>query len=242
MRLLAVGDIHGCLAAFDDLLNWVQPTPDDVIVALGDFVDRGPNTRGVLDRLIDLRSRLNLICLRGNHEQMMVEARDGGRSELKMWLGVGGIQALQSYGVAATLADVPRSHWNFLQNDLVDYYETDRFIFAHATVLCDCDMHDQPDYALRWEFLPDEMRHHSGKLVVCGHSSQKSGVPKVVPGAVCIDTFAHGGGWLTSLDVNSGPLLADGHDRPTTGGTAGLFRRRLTTEYTESTEEEEIHQ
>jgi serine/threonine protein phosphatase 1 len=204
MRLLAVGDIHGCLAAFDDLLNWVQPTPDDVIVALGDFVDRGPNTRGVLDRLIDLRSRLNLICLRGNHEQMMVEARDGGRSELKMWLGVGGIQALQSYGVTATLADVPRSHWNFLQNDLVDYYETDRFIFAHATVLCECDMGNQPDYALRWEFFPDAMRHRSGKLVVCGHSSQKSGVPKVVPGAVCIDTFAHGGGWLTCLDVNTG--------------------------------------
>ena len=99
MRLLAVGDIHGCLAAFDDLLNWVRPTPDDVVVALGDFVDRGPNTRGVLDRLIELKSRLNLICLRGNHEQMMVEARDGGRSELRMWLGVGGIQALQSYGV-----------------------------------------------------------------------------------------------------------------------------------------------
>jgi serine/threonine protein phosphatase 1 len=204
MRLLAVGDIHGCLAAFDDLLNWVRPTPDDVIVALGDFVDRGPNTRGVLDRLIDLRNRLNLICLRGNHEQMMVEARDGGRSDLKMWLGVGGMQALQSYGVVATLADVPRSHWDFLENDLVDYHETESFIFAHATVLCECDMAEQPDYALRWEFFPDAMRHHSGKLVVCGHSSQKSGVPKVVPGAVCIDTFAHGGGWLTCLDVNNG--------------------------------------
>jgi serine/threonine protein phosphatase 1 len=204
MRLLAVGDIHGCLAAFDDLLNWVQPTPQDVIVALGDFVDRGPHTSGVLDRLIELRSRLNLICLRGNHEQMMVEARAGGRSELRMWLGVGGMQALQSYSVAATLADVPREHWDFLENGLVDYHETERFIFTHATVLCDCNLTEQPDYALRWEFLPDAMRHHSGKTVICGHTSQKSGVPKVVPGAVCIDTFAHGGGWLTCLDVNNG--------------------------------------
>jgi serine/threonine protein phosphatase 1 len=204
MRLLAVGDIHGCLAAFDDLVNWVHPAPGDVVVALGDFVDRGPNTRGVLERLIELRGKLKLICLRGNHEEMMVEARKGGSSERKMWLGVGGLQALQSYGAAATLSDVPHAHWNFLERGLVDYHETDRFIFTHATVLCDCDLARQPDYALRWEFLPDEMRHRSGKLVICGHTSQKSGVPKVVPGAVCIDTFAHGGGWLTCLDVESG--------------------------------------
>jgi serine/threonine protein phosphatase 1 len=204
MRLLAVGDIHGCLSAFDDLLDRVRPTPDDVVVALGDFVDRGPDTRGVLDRLIALRRTLNLVCLRGNHEQMMVEARRGGRSERTMWLGVGGRQALQSYGVTATLADVPAEHWDFLENALVDYHETDRFIFVHATVLCDCDMADQPDYALRWEFFPDAMRHCSGKTVVCGHTSQKTGVPKVIPGAVCIDTFAHGGGWLTCLDLHTG--------------------------------------
>jgi calcineurin-like phosphoesterase family protein len=204
MRLFAIGDIHGCLAAFDDLLGWVQPAPGDVIVALGDYVDRGPDTSGVLGRLIELKPKLNLICLRGNHEQMMLEAHAGGRSELKMWLSVGGRQALDSYAVAGTLADVPREHWNFLENELVDYHETDRFIFTHATVLCDCDMADQPDYALRWEFFPDQMRHHSGKLVICGHSSQKSGEPKAVPGAVCIDTFAHGGGWLTCLDVESG--------------------------------------
>jgi len=204
MRLFALGDIHGCLAAFDDLLNWVRPTPDDVVVALGDFVDRGPNTCGVLERIIELKSKLDLVCLRGNHEQMMVEARTGGRSDLKMWLGVGGMQALQSYGIAATLEDVPRAHWEFLERDLVDYHETEHFIFTHATVLCDRALAEQPDYALRWEFLPDEMRHCSGKTVICGHTSQKTGVPKLVPGAVCIDTFAHGGGWLTCLDVNSG--------------------------------------
>jgi serine/threonine protein phosphatase 1 len=204
MRLLALGDIHGCLAAFDDLLNWVRPTPEDVVVALGDFVDRGPNTCGVLDRIIELKATINLICLRGNHEEMMLQARAGGRSELKMWLGVGGMQALQSYGIAATLDDVPRAHWQFQENHLVDYHVTGRFNFTHATVLCDCDMTQQPDYALRWDFLPETMRHRSGRTVICGHTSQKSGVPRVVPGAVCIDTFAHGGGWLTCLDANSG--------------------------------------
>lgn len=203
MRLFAIGDIHGCLDAFNELLKWVQPSPADVVIALGDFVDRGPSTSGVLDRLIELRHQLILICLRGNHEQMMVEARHS-RSDRKMWLGVGGQQALQSYGVAATLDDVPREHWEFLERGLVDYHETDRFLFTHATVQCDLPIAEQPDYALRWDFLPTAMQHRSGKMVICGHSSQKSGVPKVIPGAVCIDTFVHGGGWLTCLEAESG--------------------------------------
>ena len=62
----------------------------------------------------------------------------------------------------------------------------------------------QSDNVLYWEFLGNEMKHQSGKTVVVGHSSQKSGVPKVVPGAVCIDTYCHGGGWLTCLDAVSG--------------------------------------
>lgn len=208
MRLLAIGDIHGCLSAFDDLLAWVAPTPEDVIITLGDYVDRGPDSRGVIDRLIELKQRLNLICLRGNHEVMMVEAYRGGRSEKKMWLGVGGVQTLGSYGIEVarpgTLDDIPPTHWDFLEDGLVPYHETEHFIFVHATVYCDTDLADQPDNALYWEFLGEAMRHHSGKQVICGHTSQKSGEPKVVPGAVCIDTFVYGGGWLTCLDATNG--------------------------------------
>lgn len=208
MRVLAIGDIHGCLGAFDDLLSWVAPTLEDQVVLLGDYVDRGPDTCGVLNRILELRQRLNLICLRGNHEQMMVEAYRGGRSEKKMWLGVGGVQTLGSYGVfpgrSGSLDDIPAAHWEFLENGLVDYHETDRFIMTHAVVLGDQPMDQQPDYALRWEFLPDELHHFSGKTVICGHTSQMSGEPKVVPGAVCIDTRAYGGGWLTCLDTSTG--------------------------------------
>jgi serine/threonine protein phosphatase 1 len=208
MRVLAIGDIHGCLGALDDLLKWVAPTRDDVLITLGDYVDRGPDSRGVLDRLIELKKQLNLICLRGNHEQMMVEAYRGGRSEKQQWLGVGGVQTLGSYGIApgrsGTLEDIPREHWDFLLDDLVDYHESELFIFVHATVLCDLPMDEQPNYALLWEFLPAEMKHYSGKTVFCGHTNQKSGQPKVVPGAVCIDTHAYAGGWLTCLDAISG--------------------------------------
>jgi serine/threonine protein phosphatase 1 len=209
MRFLAIGDIHGCLGALDELLAWVKPAPDDLVITLGDYVDRGPDTRGVLDRLIALKQDgMKLVCLRGNHEIMMLEAWKGGRDDKKQWLLVGGAQALGSYGTtpgkSGTFEHIPREHWDFINNDLLGYYETDAYIFVHAGVHRDLDMDEQPDYMLYWEFLTDEMKHKSGKTVVCGHSSQKSGVPKVVPGAVCIDTFAHGGGWLTCLDAATG--------------------------------------
>jgi len=208
MRVLAIGDIHGCLGPLDDLLAWVKPTADDVLITLGDYVDRGPDTRGVLNRLIELKKSRQMICLRGNHEIMMVDAWRGGRSEKKMWLSVGGVQTLGSYGSAlgksGTLEEVPPEHWHFLQNELVDYHESELFIFVHAGVYADTPLNEQPDNMLFWEFLPDAMRHYSKKTVICGHTSQKSGVPKVVPGAVCIDTYAHGGGWLMCLDAISG--------------------------------------
>jgi serine/threonine protein phosphatase 1 len=208
MRVLAIGDIHGCLGPLDDLLAWVKPEPDDVLITLGDYVDRGPDTRGVLDRLIALKQARPVICLRGNHELMMVDAWRGGRGEKNMWLGVGGVQALGSYGRApgktGTLDDVPPEHWHFLQNELVDYHESELFIFVHAGLEYALEMTEQSDSALFWESLGADLSHYSGKTVICGHTSQKSGVPKVVSGGVCIDTYAHGGGWLTCLEAISG--------------------------------------
>ncbi len=208
MRVLAIGDIHGCLGALDDLLAWVNPTRADDLIFLGDYVDRGPDSRGVINRLIELKQSRPVVCLRGNHEVMMLAARFGDRSDRKQWLGVGGAQALGSYGpaigVSGTFDDIPDGHWDFLNDELVSYHETDRFIFVHAGVYPDTPMDEQPDNMLYWEFFPVAMRHESGKTVICGHSSQRSGVPKVIPGAVCIDTCVYGGGWLTCLDSLSG--------------------------------------
>jgi serine/threonine protein phosphatase 1 len=201
MRTLAIGDIHGAGAALDALLAVVRPTPDDLLVFLGDYVDRGPDTRGVLDRLIALDRSHRCVFLRGNHELMMTRARHD-RSERSMWLAVGGKPALASYGPAATLADVPAEHWDFLDDCLVDYYETDTHIFVHANLYPDVPLDEQPESMLFWEFLTGPVGHESGKTVVCGHSSQKSGEVLDLGDTICIDTFAHGGGWLTCLDVD----------------------------------------
>lgn len=210
MRTLAIGDIHGCSALLDALLAAVELTPGDRLVFLGDYVDRGPDSRGVLDRVLAVRERFDVTNLRGNHELMMLRARQGG-DDLRMWLSVGGRQALDSYaatpGRAGTLNDVPTAHWEFMERTCVDWAEGERFIFAHAGVDPNSELADQGELWLFWEFLSaarPPARHRSGKTVVCGHSSQKSGNVLDVGTAICIDTFAYGGGWLTALDTDSG--------------------------------------
>lgn len=208
MRLLAIGDIHGCLLQFNDLLNLVKPQPGDQVVLLGDYVDRGPDSRGVLDRILELkRSGMNLVCLRGNHEIMMLAARDGG-VDLRTWLATGGTQTLGSYGAApgrsGSLADIPDEHWKLLEQGLADFHETPENIFVHAGADPNDEMSEQMETWLFWEKLRDDMRHRSGKTIICGHTSQKNGEIKLVPGAACIDTYAYGGGWLTCLDALSG--------------------------------------
>lgn len=206
MRTLAVGDIHGASAALDALLAVVKPTPDDLLVFLGDYVDRGPDTRGVLDRLIRLQQTHRVVCLRGNHELMMTRSRHD-RGELRMWLSVGGAEAIQSY--TGTHRQnwqevIPAEHWAFLEEGLVDFYQTRTHIFVHANLYPEHTLEDQPELMLFWEFLSAPVRHVSGKVMVCGHSTQRGGVPKAWPTTVCIDTGAyHPGGWLTCLDLGS---------------------------------------
>ena len=90
MRTLAIGDVHGASSALDALMNFVKPTADDVLVFLGDYVDRGPDSKGVLDRLMAWSESLQMVCLRGNHEQMMLDSRtdrmsNTGRCSVCVW-------------------------------------------------------------------------------------------------------------------------------------------------------------
>jgi serine/threonine protein phosphatase 1 len=210
MRLLAIGDIHGCLTAFNTLLKLVAPQPDDRIVTLGDYVDRGPDSRGVLDRLIALHAGGRLVALRGNHDIMMLNTRFLGIDPL--WLSYGGNTTLLSYGIDAkddidreqVLAKIPQLHWKFLEEDCLPYYETEEHIFVHANLDPDLPLERQPDYILYWERLDGPTAHISGKTMICGHTRQKSGVPLDLGTSICIDTNVYDGGWLTCLDVLSG--------------------------------------
>jgi serine/threonine protein phosphatase 1 len=206
-RVLAIGDIHGCSVAFDTLLAALNLAPDDVVVTLGDYVDRGPRSRQVVDRLIELSKTGRLVPILGNHDQMMLDARSGDPDK-QDWLRDEsfGVRTLASYGVAATLADVPATHWEWMAS-CRDFYETATHFFVHANAYPEVPLDEQPTYMLRWESFDDPAPHMSGKVMVCGHTSQKSGRPRNVGHAVCIDTWPHGrGGWLTCLDVTSGRI------------------------------------
>src|SRR5262245_50687184 len=113
-RLLAIGDIHGCSRALDALLIAVKLTPQDRLIFLGDYVDRGPDSRGVVERVIALSATYPVVALRGNHEVMMLLARDSSDS-MRYWLAVGGREAMASYSPTGSVEDVPETHWRFLR-------------------------------------------------------------------------------------------------------------------------------
>jgi serine/threonine protein phosphatase 1 len=206
MRYLAIGDIHGCFRALMTLAAHVPIEADDVVVTLGDYVNRGPDSCAVLDWLIARRRMGKLVALRGNHELIMLEAREG-KEAFKQWQMVGGDATLRSYSPfddPGQLVDVPDAHWDFLDNGLLPWFETDTHFFVHGNVYPEMPLAEQPDYMLYWEQFGKPLPHESGKIMVCGHTSQKSGLPKNVGHAVCIDTWAYGKGWLTCLDVATG--------------------------------------
>ncbi len=207
MRTLAIGDIHGCSTALLALERCVPFQADDLIVTLGDLVDRGPDTHAVLDWAIARQRRNRLVALFGNHELMMLQARDSEEA-LASWLQAGGDATLASYSPfddAGRLADVPDRHWRFLEQDLLPYYEMETHFFVHAGAYPELPLEEQPDSMLYYESWNDPAPHESGKILVCGHTPQPSGVPLSIGHAVCIDTDVFGRrGWLTCLDVASG--------------------------------------
>lgn len=201
MREFVVGDIHGCSAALARLDEELQFGSEDRLITLGDYVDRGPDSRGVIDYLIALRERCHYVALRGNHEIMMLRARDEPAT-LQDWLACGGSRTLESYG-SRRLDAVPARHWDFLEQTL-RYYETERDFFVHANADPDLPLSEQSDYALFWEQIRDAAPHQCGKRMICGHTAQKFGRPLELDHAVCIDTWIYGEGWLTCLETRSG--------------------------------------
>ena len=224
-RLLAIGDVHGCSRALDLLLADVNPRGDDKIVTLGDYIDRGPDSKGVLDRLLDLHRADRLIALRGNHEMMLLAARRSPSDE-RYWRTFGGEEALASYstgGRPATLDDIPERHWSFVQDICVDIYEGDTHFFVHASVLPDRPFANQPTHVLHWQTFADRGPHCSGKIMICGHTEQHSGVPLNIGHAVCLDTWVYGSGWLTCLDVTTGQLWQANQRGERRGGHLDTF-------------------
>ena len=222
-RLIAIGDVHGCSVALEALLNLLQPKPSDTIVMLGDYVSRGPSSRGVLDQLIALQSRCALIPLLGNHDELLLANRSTRTS----------MSGLVSKDPETSLELFDDRHFDFLDTCVL-YHETDTHFFVHANYDPKLPLHDQKRYTLLWVHLQDHMpkRHRSRKIAVVGHSSQRSGEILDLPHLKCLDTWCYGGGWLTAMDVYRQQLLQVSREGKAHGRQVKFFEVESATRFT----------
>lgn len=172
MSLIAIGDIHGCALTLDALIRSLDIGADDHLVFIGDYIDRGPDSKGVIDRLFTLREKHTCTFLRGNHEELMLGYLDDG--EYDLWALNGGVATLESYGAVGNGSVIPEEHVEFIRETKM-YLETDEFFFVHAglrpglTIAENLEAGDEMVYLwerghLKATDLPWE------KTVVCGHT------------------------------------------------------------------------
>ncbi len=202
-RLIAIGDVHGCVHALDKILDSIEPASSDRLVFLGGLIDQGRDTRDVLDRLDELKERCQVVLIQGNHEEMLYAARESEEA-LRFWETCGGVATMNSYRFPGRLKDIPARHWALLDG-CVPFFETEAYIFTHANYLPDLPMTSQPGHQLRWAlFDPSDLQAHvSGKVVVVGHTEQPNSEIADVGFAMCIDTACWRYGCLTAIDLPS---------------------------------------
>ena len=201
-KTYVIGDIHGCSQALDDLLKIMEPIhQDDTIIFIGDYIDRGPDSKGVVDIILNLRKKYGkTITLMGNHEFMFANAlKDIGVTD---FLAMGGDATFNSYGIALdTLQDIhtkiPREHLIFFQ-ELLPYWEDQNNIYVHAGLQPGVHLTQQSMDWLLWareDFI--NLTYNFGKKVIFGHTPFDK--PKTDDNKIGIDTGAVYGGHLTCL-------------------------------------------
>jgi serine/threonine protein phosphatase 1 len=206
-RTIVIGDTHGCSHALAAVLAAIQPEPSDKIVALGDYIDRGPDSRGVIEQFQDLARRTWLIPILGNHDRMLLSLLGGKAYMFSNWMALGGGATLRSFGVLSPDL-IPDRYVAFLRA-CKPSYETPTHLFVHANYLPGVPLEEQPNYVLRWEALKVRMPgpHFTGKPAIVGHSAQHSGEILDLGYLKCIDTYCYGGGWLTAVHLETGEVI-----------------------------------
>jgi serine/threonine protein phosphatase 1 len=223
-RLFAIGDIHGRLDLLNLLLGQIanhaaqHSVPENGLVFLGDYIDRGPDSRGVIDRLIALPQAFpgwELHFLMGNHDNAALEFIENP-GIYTAWRSHGAAQTLMSYGVIPPRFEnqrqfeqarddfvraIPLAHVRFL-NQLEYFHVADDYLFVHAGIRPGIALADQLPEDLLWireDFLLHRRRFE--KMIVHGHTPAPS--PIVLSNRICVDTGAHATGHLTALILNS---------------------------------------
>ena len=204
MSIFAIGDIHGCKKSLKAIFRHQSFSNKDTIIFLGDYVDRGPNSKGVINFIQKQAKTYQCHFLRGNHEIMMMESRTN-RRKMREWLGYGGAETLESYkvkGGSNWVQEVDKAHWNFLEKTL-PYYVIDPYIFVHAGLEYNVPLEKQDEKFLFWKKFQVPEPYRLDARVICGHTARKNGDIADFGHTICIDTYAYGGMWLTCLNVET---------------------------------------
>ncbi|MBI3126604.1 MAG: serine/threonine protein phosphatase [Candidatus Tectomicrobia bacterium] len=209
-NLYAIGDIHGQRAMLEELIRRVPFQPEDEIVFIGDFIDRGPDPKGVVDRVLEFKLRHpKTVCLRGNHEDMFLDfLRQQGRYEPNVFMMNGGLPTLESYGLDPRHRPLrlPPLHQQFYQ-DLKYCHEAGGFLFVHAGLRPGVPLEDQNPFDMLWlrhEFF--EAEHDFGRPVVFGHTPMPEILDRL-PRLLGIDTGAAYGNKLTCVRLGNKEIL-----------------------------------
>jgi serine/threonine protein phosphatase 1 len=201
-RIFAIGDVHGCLDKLHTMMKRIRiDEEEDTLIFLGDYIDRGPDSREVVDFILELKKKLkNVICLLGNHEQVFLNFFFY-HIDTDLFYFNGGETTIASYGLVKTAEEekinVPETHLEFFRS-LLPYYETEDYIFVHAGLRPDIALEKQDINDLIWiryEFVRSTCDF--GKIVVFGHTSLPE--PLIQPNKIGIDTGAVYGGRLTCV-------------------------------------------
>lgn len=234
-RVYAVGDIHGRLDLLNELIDGIEAddkmrgSAQTQIIFLGDLIDRGPDSAGVIDRLVDLaEARGNVRFILGNHEEVFLRSLDGDLESLRLFVRIGGRETMLSYGIserdyertdyaellALMQAHVPERHIAFLKG-FEDRIEVGDYVFVHAGLRPGVAIEDQKRADMRWirsSFLDSDAEF--GKLVVHGHSISDEVIER--PNRIGLDTGAFATGRLSALGLEGEErwFLAAGVHRP----------------------------
>lgn len=212
----AIGDVHGCLDKLEDLLRSLPLRADDRLVFLGDYVDRGPDSRGVVDRLIRLADERPTVFLMGNHESMFLDFLGWQGPQYfgsDVFIANGGAETLLSYDYFDRPAPRPKhfalppGHEAFFRSLRMHHVEGD-FLFVHAGLGRVLARSDHLDQALRgarleellWDRSTMDVPHRLGVTIVYGHTPRADfGIRWNQPYSIGIDTGAVYGGALTAI-------------------------------------------
>jgi serine/threonine protein phosphatase 1 len=214
--LYVIGDLHGCLAPLQRLLEHLEPDlHQDRLLFVGDYIDRGPDSRGVVDYILGLKARYpaeNIICLKGNHEVMFLDFLAG--KDRQLFLMNGGLNTLRDYWGEGwdeqSELVLPLDHARFYQ-ELQLFYEIEDYIFVHGGLKPGVPLAEQVDEDLCWirgEFIAST--EDFGRRVIFGHTPFKQ--PLVLPNKIGIDTGLVYGNFLTCLKLPQMDFYFVGHD------------------------------